>query len=116
MVALQEQGWRSLLAWNIQIFQSVFLGFSFFLNQFLLSSSGPKPQGRNNGDECVIISDSDEDEEKSQNLGQEDEDDDQVGGEVFLFTIMSCSLKSFKSTSKTVFFFFQNHHDWLFFS
>ncbi|XP_016087292.1 testis specific protein Y-linked isoform X2 [Sinocyclocheilus grahami] len=41
---------------------------------------GPKPQGNNNGDECVIISDSDEDEEKSQNLGQEDEDDDQVGG------------------------------------
>lgn len=53
----------------------------------------------------MIISDSDEDEEKSQNLGQEDEDDDQVGGEVFLFTIMSRSLKSFKSTSKTVFFF-----------
>uniref|UniRef100_A0A671MIK3 Protein SET-like n=1 Tax=Sinocyclocheilus anshuiensis TaxID=1608454 RepID=A0A671MIK3_9TELE len=43
-------------------------------------SRGPKPQGNNNGDECVIISDSDEDEEKSQNLGQEDEDDDQVGG------------------------------------
>ncbi len=62
--------------------------FSFFY-QFLLSSSGPKPQRSNNGDECVIISDSDEDEEKSQNLGQEDEDDDQVGGEVFLFTIMS---------------------------
>ncbi|XP_043102413.1 testis specific protein Y-linked isoform X2 [Puntigrus tetrazona] len=44
------------------------------------NGSGPKPQGSNNGDECVIISDSDEDEEKSQNLGQEDEDDDQVGG------------------------------------
>ncbi|KAI2661656.1 Testis-specific Y-encoded-like protein 1 [Labeo rohita] len=38
-------------------------------------------QGSNNGDDCVIISDSDEDEEqKSQNLEQEDEDDDQVGG------------------------------------
>ncbi|XP_016136545.1 putative testis-specific Y-encoded-like protein 3 isoform X1 [Sinocyclocheilus grahami] len=43
-------------------------------------SSAPKRQGSNNGDECVIISDSDEDEEKSLNLGQEDEDDDQVGG------------------------------------
>lgn len=53
----------------------------------------------------MIISDSDEDEEKSQNLGQEDEDDDQVGGEVFLFTIMSRSLKFFKSTSKTGLFF-----------
>ncbi len=63
--------------------------FALFFYQFLLSSSGPKPQRSNNGDECVIISDSDEDEEKSQNLGQEDEDDDQVGGEVFLFTIMS---------------------------
>ncbi|XP_059378702.1 testis-specific Y-encoded-like protein 1 isoform X2 [Carassius carassius] len=45
------------------------------------NGSAPKRQSSNNGDECVIISDSDEDEEqRSQNLGQEDEDDDQDGG------------------------------------
>ncbi|KAK7146064.1 hypothetical protein R3I93_013707 [Phoxinus phoxinus] len=46
------------------------------------NGSAPKPKGSNNGDECVIISDSDEDEEQdSQNLEQEgDERDDQVGG------------------------------------
>jgi len=60
-------------------------------NQFPTASSAPKPKGSNNGDECVIISDSDEDEEQSsQNLEQEDDErDDQVGGEVFLFTIIS---------------------------
>ncbi|XP_051757864.1 testis specific protein Y-linked isoform X2 [Ctenopharyngodon idella] len=46
------------------------------------NGSAAKPKGSNNGDECVIISDSDEDEEQSsQNLGQEDEEgDDQVRG------------------------------------
>ncbi|XP_051524420.1 putative testis-specific Y-encoded-like protein 3 isoform X2 [Myxocyprinus asiaticus] len=48
------------------------------------NGSAPKLQSSNNGDECVIISDSDEDQEESnsQNLnqGQEEEDDDQVGG------------------------------------
>lgn len=44
------------------------------------NGSAPKPKGSNNGDECVIISDSDEDE-NSQNLGQDDDEgDDQVGG------------------------------------
>lgn len=71
----------------LQILLNIFLGFpKFFIvfNQFSLSSSAAKPKGSNNGDECVIISDSDEDEEQSsQNLGQEDEEgDDQVRGEV----------------------------------
>ncbi|ROL49186.1 Testis-specific Y-encoded-like protein 1 [Anabarilius grahami] len=46
------------------------------------NGSGAKPKGSNNGDECVIISDSDDDEEQnSQNLGQEDDEgDDQVRG------------------------------------
>ncbi|XP_067269823.1 testis specific protein Y-linked isoform X2 [Pseudorasbora parva] len=47
------------------------------------NGSAPKPKGSNNGDDCVIISDSDEDEEQnSQNMGQEEDegDDEQVGG------------------------------------
>ncbi|XP_056629280.1 testis specific protein Y-linked [Triplophysa dalaica] len=52
------------------------------------NGSAPKPQGSNNGDECVIISDSDEELEKNnQNQSQEqeeeeeeDDDDDQIGG------------------------------------
>lgn len=49
------------------------------------NGSAPKPQSRNNVDECVIISDSDEEQEQNdQNLNQEQEEeqdvDDQVGG------------------------------------
>lgn len=69
----------------LQILQNIFLGFPTLttFNKFSLSGSAPKPKGSNNGDECVIISDSDEDEEQnSQNLGQEDDEgDDQVRGE-----------------------------------
>lgn len=50
------------------------------------NGSAPKPQSRNNVDECVIISDSDEEQEQNdQNPNQEKEEeerdiDDQVGG------------------------------------
>lgn len=82
----------------LQILPNVFLGFpklELSLTNFH-ASSAPKPKGSNNGDECVIISDSDEDEEQnSQNMEQDDDDDDdderddQVGGELFLFTIIT---------------------------
>lgn len=56
-----------------------------FLKCYSLLDSAPKPQGSNNGDECVIISDSDEEQEQnnenqSQGQEEEEEDDDQVGG------------------------------------